>query len=578
MRRPSVDRRRQRWSVRLAAVLFALAALSQARVQIFQRGAILAKARETNRFAISRIEYARRGAIFSSDGKPLAQDDDTYEMSVRFDKVPRTDSFFMALAGAADVPASDLAQASAAGVRSLTWQKPMSSAQARDVQEVKLTWRSDGVSIRRTNKRAYPLGSAAAGFIGTMQESGPIAGLELSQNKVLAGTNGKTVGFVDRTGAFLPTRLDPETKERKDGKDLVLTIDSNLQQAAAVSLKSAVDKYKADDGIAIVMDPRTGDVLAMANWPSYEPDVAGSGIQQVKKTDLNPNYMMVLEPGSTFKILTLAKALDRGVVGPNETFYCGGTLQVWPTKAVRCDLHGGTRAHGQINPELAIARSCNVWAATLAARVGYDEFISYQKDLGLFQESNLGVPLETRGQYNSQEYAKPLQLATMGFGQSVSCTPIGLASAFAILGNEGKRPEPRLIKKIGGVEAPLRPQRSIVKRQTAEKVLQFMESVFSDERGTGKSLRIPGYRIAGKTGTAQRVRRSGGGGYVSNFVGFVPADKPRAMILVMVDNPKGAYYGAVVAGPVFREIAQAVIRRYAIPPSSPAEITTRIKD
>lgn len=187
----------------------------------------------------------------------------------------------------------------------------------------------------------------------------------------------------------------------------------------------------------------------------------------------------------------------------------------------------------------------------------------------------MGLPLETKGLFNYKEYAKPLQLATMGFGQSVSCTPVGLASAFAMLGNDGKRPAPRLIKRIGDKEQPIGQQRQIVTKQTAATVLQFMESAFSSERGTAKSLRISGYRLAGKTGTAQRVRKVGGGGYVASFVGFVPAEKPRAMILVMIDNPKGEYYGGLVAGPVFKEIAEAVIRRFSIPPSQPGAVAPK---
>lgn len=565
----SANRRRLGMARRIAVGLLLLAAFSQAKVQLFQRGAILAHARETNRFIISRVEFAKRGSIFASDLKPLAQDDDTYEFNVNFNKVPHSDAFFMALGEASGVPASDLSQMANSGVRSQTWRKPMTSAQARALQNVKLEWRADGVSLGRTNRRAYPLGASAAGFVGAMNDAGPVAGLELSQNKLLSGQNGLTVGIVDRTGAFLPTRLDPETRQRKDGQTLVLTIDSLLQYEAVAALKVAVESNKADSGVAVVMDPRTGDILALANWPSYEPNQEMAGIAARKQSDYNPAYMSVLEPGSTFKILTLAKALDMGVVGPTEPFYCRGSLVVWAGQAVRCDSHGGKRAHGELVPQTAIARSCNCWAATLAGRIGYPSYVRYLEQMGLLEKTNVGLPLETRGQFNYNEYAKPLQLATLGFGQSVSCTPLGLASAFAMLGNGGRRPSPRLIKRIGENETPLGPQSQIIQPKSAAEVLKFMVAVFEDERGTGYSLRIPGYRLAGKTGTAQRVRRVGGGGYVANFVGFVPAEKPRAMVLVMVDNPKaGKYYGGSVAGPVFRQIARAIIRRYAIPPSA----------
>jgi cell division protein FtsI (penicillin-binding protein 3) len=534
------------------------------------RGDILARAKETDRFTISRIEFAKRGAIFSSDGKPLAQDDDTFEFGVRFDKVPKSDAFFMALGEASDVPAAELSQLSRSGVKSRTWRRAMSMAQSQAIQRVKAEWRADGVSLSRTGRRAYPLSASAAPFIGVVRDGKPLAGLEMSQNKQLSGQNGKTVGLVDRLGAFLTMRLDPESKQKQDGHTLTLTIDSNLQQEATAALKVAVEKANADSGVALIMDPHTGDLLAMASWPSYDPNDNGAGIAAREHSDYNPNYMSVLEPGSTFKILTLAKALDEGVLQTNEVVHCGGGLQVWAGRSIHCDAHHGNRAHGTLTPEMAIAKSCNVSAATWAGRIGHPRMVGYLEDLGLLEKTHMGVPLEVAGQFNRNEFAKPLQLATVGFGQSVSCTPVGLISAFAMLANDGKRPQPRLIKKIGDKEVPLAPQQEVVKPETAHKVMDFMESVFSSDAGTAKGLRIPGYRLAGKTGTAERVRSKGGGGYVSNFVGYVPAENPRALILVMVDNPKGAYYGAIVAGPVFKDLAAAVIRRYAIPPSKPA--------
>lgn len=578
MSRQPIDKKRHRWTLRIALGLFALAAISQARVQLIARREILARAKETDRFTIVRTEFAKRGSIMSADGKPMAQDDDTFEFQIRFDKVPKSDAFFMALGEAADVPAAELAQLARSGVKSRTWRRPMSMAQARGIQSVKLEWRADGVSLSRTGRRVYPLGPSAAGFVGDVRDGKPIAGLELSQNKYLGGVNGFTAGLVDRVGAFLPMRLDPDSKEKKDGQTLVLTIDSNLQQEATAALKVAVEKAQADSGVALIMDPHNGDILAMANWPSFDPNDTGAGIIAKRQSDYNPNYMTVLEPGSTFKILTLAKALDENVVQPNEVIHCGGSLQVWAGRAIRCDAHGGNRAHGTIGPEMAIAKSCNVSASTWAGRIGHIRMVDYLEDLGLLEKTHMGVPLEVAGQFNRDEYAKPLQLATVGFGQSVSCTPVGLASAFAMLANGGKRPVPRLIKKIGDKETPIAPMKQVIKPQVAAKVMEYMESVIASDAGTGKTLRIAGYRLGGKTGTAERVRSKGGGGYVANFVGFVPVDKPRALILVMVDNPKGAYYGGVVAGPVFKDLAQAVIRRYALPPARTTSRDTATKN
>jgi cell division protein FtsI (penicillin-binding protein 3) len=561
--------RRWKWTIRLTLGLFGLAALSQANVHIFSRAQILDRAEETKRFVITRTEVARRGSILSADGKPLAQDEDTRELTINFRKVPNSPGFFMDLAAASGIPASEFEHLASVEQRTRVWRKPMSGSQAAAVNRVKLDWRADGVSLSGAGARTYALGEAAAGFLGSYREGKPVSGLELSQNKTLSGQDGKTVGMVDRAGAFLPMRLDRETRERLDGRSITLTIDSHLQAAAASAIKHAVETNNADSGSAIILDPKTGDVLAMANWPSYDPSsvmpLPASG--EVSE-DFNPNYMAVLEPGSTFKILTLAKALEDGVVGPEEHFYCKGEMQVWSNRNIHCDRHGGTRAHGSLTPELAIAKSCNVWSATWARQIGYDGFVEFLEDLGILEKTNLGLPLERGGEFNRNEYAKGLQLATFGFGQSLSCTPIGLASAFGMLANDGVRMEPRLIKKIGDKELPPVEAGQVVSADTARQVLKFMEAVVESDAGTGKTLRIKGYRLGGKTGTAEKVNRKTGGGYVSNFVGFVPAQEPQAVIMVMVDRPKaGRYYGSTVAGPVFLDLAKAVIRRYGIPPT-----------
>jgi cell division protein FtsI/penicillin-binding protein 2 len=557
---------------------FVIAALSQARVQLLERGSIIDRASETDRFMVSRIEYAHRGGIYSSDGKPVAQDEDTRVLTVEFTKVPHSAAFFMDVAAATGIPASEFLQLADANVRSRTWREPISAAQAKALQDVKNTWRADGISLSRSGRRNYPLGESTSCFVGVLRDGKPQGGLELGTNKLLSGENGKKVGLVDRTGAFLPMRLDSKTVQRVDGQAVTLTIDSELQLAATSSLKQAVESNKADQGVAIVIDPKTGDLLAMANWPSYDPNTMGEAkTSGDRASDFNPNYMATLEPGSMFKILTLAKALDKGVLHLHDTVFCHGTLGIGK-RTISCDSHHGNRAHGLLDPTLAIAKSCNVSAATWALRVGYDDYVKYMEKLGIMSKTHLGVPGERRGLFNYNEYAKTLQLATLGFGQSVNATPIELASAFAMLGNNGLRMEPRLIKKIGVQEQPLRPAGQIVSAQTTKEVLHIMRSVIESDAGTGKDLRIPGYVLGGKTGTAQKMNRQTrsmkGGGYVSNFVGFVPAEQPRAVILVMVDNPKaGKYYGASVAGPVFVQLAKSVIRRFDIPPSTAAEVT-----
>lgn len=557
------------WSPYLIGGAFALAGLSQARVQVFAREDILDLGEKSGRYLIRSVDPARRGPILSSDGRPLAQNEDSCEFGLIFDKLPDSDAFFMELSAACGVPAAEMRRLKDSGQKTMFWPEPLSRDQMRAVQAVRTNWRADGISVGPSRKRGFSLGEAAAGLIGYFRNGEPQAGIELSQNKTLSGTNGVTIGVTDRTGAFLPMRLDSRSKARQDGESLTLTIDSSMQLAAANAIRQAVESNHADRGVAIAMDPKTGDILAMANWPSLDPDRVGEPVGKQKvMTDLNPNYMIALEPGSTFKVLTLGLGLDAGVVTPGETFFCKGALDPISGYSVKCDKHHGSRAHGLLHPVDAISRSCNVCAATWALRVGYERYTRFLDESGLMEKSDIGVPLEANGHYKRDEYAKRLQLATMGFGQSMTCTPLGLMSAFSSLANDGVRMKPRLIKAIGDKQQPIEEAGRLFTSKTSKTVLGFMEAVIDSNRGTGKTLRIPGYRLGGKTGTAQKIGK-GSTGYVSNFVGMVPANDPKVVILVMVDHPKGnKYYGADVAGPVFTDMARATIRRYGIQPSA----------
>lgn len=565
----NADRPRIRLLTIASSAMFVVAAGSQARVHLFDRDEIIDRATKTDRFVVSQTEYAKRGGIFDREGRPLAQDEDTRYLTVLFDKVPRSTAFYLDLAAATGIPATEFATVAETAKSAVDWRKPISPAQALLVQEVKTRWRADGVGLSRSGRRSYPLGDSAASLIGYMRDSKPQAGIELGRESTLSGTNGKIVGIVDREGNYLPMRLDRQTVRRKDGKSLTLTIDSELQQAATEAVKTAVDTHGAEQGVAIVLK-NNGDILAMASWPSFDPNRPIEPAAKGARTpEFNAAYMSALEPGSTFKILSLVKALDEGVVQPNEDYYCRGTMQVGKT-TIACDREHG--AHGLLNPEMAIARSCNLAAATWAMRVGREDFVQFMKQTGLLEKPGLGLPKESAGLYDAGEYAKQLQLANNGFGQSVNATPLALCASFASLANDGKRVHPRLIAKIGETETPVIQGQQVVQPETAHTVLRMMRAVLESERGTGKSLRIPGYTIGGKTGTAQkRNKETGsmkGGGYVSNFIGFVPAEEPEAVILVMIDRPtKGSYYGGTVAGPAFRSIAQSVIRRLRIPPT-----------
>lgn len=538
---------------------FLVASFSQAKVQVIDRDKVLEEANNLSHFDIAKTEPARRGTIYSADGKVLAQTEDTYELGLNYGKIPSSPGFFVSLSEASGIPATELSSRPAKR-RGRVWRTPLSTTQADKVRAVRRRWAADGVSLERSNQRNYPMSEAIAGVVGTLREGEPISGIEKSKQALLAGREGRYRGFIDRSGMFVVDE-DAKNQKRENGADLVLTIDSGLQTAAIQALRVGVESNKAKSGCAIVVDPKTGDLLAVANWPTFDPDASWK-----PGDDYNMAYMGAYEPGSTFKILTLAKGLDDGAVVASDHFVCNGQIKVsnW---TIHCADHGGHRAHGNVDVETAIAKSCNVAAANWALKIGRKPMIGFMDHLGLFEKTDVGLPYERTGIFNRKDYAQRLQLATVGFGQSMGCVPINLAAAYAMLANDGRMMKPRLIKSVGEDEVKPVERGQMVAPETAHKVMRMMESVIQSDHGTGKALKIPGYRLAGKTGTAQKVGTAKGK-YVANFVGMVPADNPRAVVLVMIDSPSaGDYYGGSVAGPVFVDISKAVIRRFGIPPS-----------
>lgn len=547
---------------------FAAAVFSQARVALYSGEEILKDAQDSDRYVIKRIDYAKRGAIYSSDGRVLAESQDTYRLRINPKETPRTAGFFLALGHAAGVPSSELGHMILAG-KSCVWPDPLSESAAQAVGIVKSSWKAHGVSLERVSQRSYPLGAATTSVVGIVRDGVARSGLELSKNALLAGKHGSQEGMVDKTGSFLPMRMQGSPSKRVNGSSIQLTIDSALQLEAQEAVRRSVESNRANQGMAIIYDPKTGRLLAMASWPAMDPTgqswITGEG------TTFEPCTMAVFEPGSTFKILTLAKALDAKVVTPGRTVQCSGEMSLGNNLRVRCDLHNGARSHGNVDLEKAIAKSCNVSAAGWALRIGYQPMVRYLEDLGLLEQLQLGLPLERGGLFDRTDSAKKLQIANVGFGQALNATPVALVSAFGMLANGGLRMRPSIVQSIDGKQVPMIAEKQVVRPETADKVLKLMESVIQTDAGTGKSLRIAGYRLAGKTGTAQKIRSKKSklqGGHVSSFVGVVPANDPRAVILVMIDQPRaGKIYGSQVAGPVFLQLAKTVIKHFQIPPT-----------
>jgi cell division protein FtsI/penicillin-binding protein 2 len=528
-------------------VFFGLAVYSQARLQVTNRGEVMKKAEDTWMLARQEAAPIERGTIYSSDMRVLAQSRPKYEFWLFYDRVPCTPGFFMALAEASGIPEARISAPFKEG-KKRTWLDPLDETRYQAVRRVMAEWGADGVSLEESNAREYPLGEAAVGVVGWMQEGKPRSGIELSFDKALSG---------QAQAEALSASLGGDTIS---GADIVLTIDSSLQAVAAKAVEEAVEKNKARSGAIVVLSPATGDVLAMSHWPAFDPSSGPNGV-----SELATGYMEDLQPGSTFKVLTLAKALDAGVVDETFTFDCKGSMDLGRNRLVRCDDHGPSRAHGLIDLDKAIAKSCNVCAATWALKIGRDPMLSYLRDLGLLSKPDIGLPGAVTPIFDMNEWDKERQLAVLGFGQSIAVPPINLAAAIATIANDGEYVAPRLVSQVGGKRnVPATPKR-VFSPQAAQSVRRYMESVVHTDYGTAKTLTLD-TRAAGKTGTAQKLGPDGG--YVSSFVAMLPADKPQVLVLVVINDPRaGVIYGSTVAGPPYLEVARAAVSKFVSRPS-----------
>ena len=344
------------------------------------------------------------------------------------------------------------------------------------------------------------------------------------------------------------------------GNSVVLTIDKTIQYTAEKELAVAVRKSGAKGGTAIVMDPKSGEVLAMANYPQFNPNDLSSTSQAALK---NRAIVDTYEPGSTFKVFLLAAALEEGVVKPGDKFNCENGSMELAGKVIH-----DTHKHGALTVREIMKFSSNIGSAKIAAKLGKERFYDYITSFGFGSPTGIELNGEGSGILRSMKTWSNLELATLSFGQGVSATPIQLTTAFSAIANGGYLMKPYLVKDIldrdGKVIKSNQPQivKKVISGDTASKVTEMLRDVVA-EGGTGTEAALNGYDVAGKTGTAQKV--SGGRGYrenkhVASFIGFVPAESPELVVLVAIDEPEGIQYGGIVAAPAFRAISETSLR------------------
>ncbi|MFV8187113.1 peptidoglycan D,D-transpeptidase FtsI family protein, partial [Streptomyces sp. AF1B] len=442
-----------------------------------------------------------------------------------------------------------------------------------------------GVFADPSNKRVYPNGDLAAGILGWVNDDGKGGGgVEQQFDKELAGKDGK-IRYAQSGGRLVPTVGSTETPA-VPGSDVELTIDRDIQWAAQNAITKQVKESKADRGYVIVQDTRTGEILAMANAPGFDPnDLSKASSKALHNWAVEDAF----EPGSTAKIMSMAAVLQQNVATPL-------THVVVPNR-----LHRGDRLfkddidHETWNLTLngVLAKSSNIGTILATGQLGKTQaqankvLYSYLRKFGLGEYSGLGFPGETKGILAPPDKWSTSQQYTIPFGQGVSLNALQAASVYSTIANGGVRVEPTLVRGTKGPDgrfapAPKPRKNRVVSAKTAKTLAQMLESVVDDQEGTGTKARIPGYRVAGKTGTANRVDPATGKyrGYTSSFAGFAPADNPRVTVYCAIQNAtSGSYFGGQICGPIFKQVMEFALKTLQVPPTGakPANLPVTFK-
>ena len=428
-----------------------------------------------------------------------------------------------------------------------------------------------GVKVDEDYKRYYPYGTLASKVLGfTGADNQGILGLEVKYDEYLQGTNGKILTLTDARGIEIEnageSRLEP-----MNGYDLCLSLDYNIQMYCEQAAKKVCTKKSADSVSVIVMNPQNGELMAMVNYPEFDLNDPftlvgdnGEAVSAEEKQNLlnkmwrNQCISDTYEPGSTFKIITAAAALEEGVVKLDDAFFCPG-YKIVEDRRIRC---ARTTGHGAETFETGIMNSCNPVFMELGERLGAENFAGYFKQFGLLSKTNIDLPGEAGTIMHKTENIGPVELATISFGQSFQITPIQLVTTVSSIINGGTRVTPHFGVSVQDADGntvktfSYETHENICTAETSETMRYLLEKVVSE--GTGKNAKIEGFSIGGKTATSQTLPRSDHK-YISSFLGFAPADNPQVLVLVVINNPQGIYYGGTIDSPVAKEICENIL-------------------
>lgn len=493
---------------------------------------------------------APRGTIYDSLGSTLAVSYTTYNVYVRAREVTSPSEVAYTLSQELDLTFGNIYQKITDKSQSEVLIKmQVEGEQAENIYNKHLS----GVYLAETSNRYYPYGNLLTQVLGFISiDNVGQSGAEAYYDKYLKGKDGYSYVQSDLQGKEIGGSLRYYVSAIK-GSDLYLTIDNNMQLILEKALETIMEEQKAKNVAGMILDAKTSEVLALSNKPSFDlNEVPRDDIEALFEQSKVKAVTDIYEPGSTFKILTVAAALEEGVVSLDDKFYCPG-YRVIDGVRIKC---WKTIGHGSQTLVEAFSNSCNCCFMDLALRLGVDKFYEYMKKFGLGQKTGIDISGEASGMLMNKSSVKNVDLARMGFGHAVALTPIQLLTATAAIVNGGTLNSPHILKGIYDEDGSLvkgastKTTENIISKETSAKVNYLLECA---ENKTGKYTFVEGYNVGGKTGTAQKYKETGGidqGKYISSFIGTYPADDPQYLVFIMVDEPSaGAYYGSIVAAP-----------------------------
>lgn len=543
-------------------------------LQVTRHDKLVARARQQQQDAIE--TNPARGPVLDREERELARTIDTTSVSIAPDEfkqhkedtdaqvnaaIETTAQGLSSVLGLNKKAVSDqINEAKNTGRRFIWIARRIDPEKAALLEKMELT----GVHTRKEPKRFYPNGSLAANVLGFVGLDGNgLSGIEQVYNEKIVGEPGKIFVEKDSLGrAYESTEV-----LGRPGQTVILTIDQSIQYQAEAALTAAITNSHAKAGTAIVLDPHTGDILALANAPTFDPNDVGAAPPAARA---NWALQNIYEPGSTFKIVAFSAAIEKGLARPEDHIDCQmGSITV--AKRLIHDHH----AFGNLTIADALAKSSNVAAIKLGLRVGDPTMYDFITRFGFGSRTGIELPGETVGLVRPLHRWQPSSIGSVAIGQEIGVTPLQMVAAFGALANDGVRIAPHLIREIrnGNGVTTYRPnpeQHRVIKKETATALRGMLEGVTLN--GTAKKAQLDGYTAAGKTGTAQKIdprtRTYSATKFVASFVGFAPVNNPAVVIIVVIDEPGGSYHGGDVAAPVFRQIAEQILPEMGVIPDT----------